>query len=153
MEEIAEASANGDNEKIISIIHKEGQLDLEVSSPKVRDYLVRMLNKLFTLEKTRAAEGGSSAPPPGRSKDKEKKSSKSSSSRRGGGGAAEEEDRGTRRGGRIQVSQVKLLAEHCYSMTDEQIDEMVSAKIPTHSRWESYQEFKDKINRRDELIR
>jgi len=155
VEEIAEASANGDNEKIISIIHKEGQLDLEVSSPKVRDYLVRMLNKLFTLEKTRAAEGGgSSAPPPGRSKDKEKKSSKSSSSRRGGGGgAAEEEDRGTRRGGRIQVSQVKLLAEHCYSMTDEQIDEMVSAKIPTHSRWESYQEFKDKINRRDELIR
>ena len=29
----------------------------------------------------------------------------------------------------------------------------MTAKIPTHSRWESYQEFKDKINRRDELIR
>ena len=147
VEEITEASANGDNEKIISILHKEGTLDLEVSSPKVRDYLVRMLNKLFTLEKSRAAEGASGGgdAPKERSKPaKEKKSSKRDD---------RDEDRGARRGGRIMVSQVKLLAEHCYSMTDDQIEEMVSAKIPTHSRWESYQEFKDKINRRDELIR
>ncbi len=35
MEDIDEANANGGNEKIISILHKEGTLDLEVSSPKV----------------------------------------------------------------------------------------------------------------------
>jgi hypothetical protein len=125
-------------------MHKEGALDLEVSSPKVRDYLVRMLNKLFTLEKNRAAD-----PEASRASEKPKKERKEKSSR-----SDRDDDRGgSRRGGRIQVSQVKLLAEHCYSMTDDQIEEMVSAKIPTHSRWESYQEFKDKINRRDELIR
>lgn len=36
VEEISEARASGDNEKIISIAHKDGSLDLEVSSPKVR---------------------------------------------------------------------------------------------------------------------
>ena len=35
IEEISEAHASGDNEKIISIAHKDGSLDLEVSSPKV----------------------------------------------------------------------------------------------------------------------
>ena len=35
VEDIAEANANGANEKIICIVHKDGQLDLEVSSPKV----------------------------------------------------------------------------------------------------------------------
>ncbi len=58
VEDIDEANANGSNEKIITIVHKEGTLDLEVSSPKVRDYLVRMLNKLFTVEKNRAPEAG-----------------------------------------------------------------------------------------------
>jgi len=101
-----------------------------------------MLNKLFTLEKNRAADPESS-----KSSDKPKKERKEKSSRSDRDGGSKSS------GGRIQVSQVKLLAEHCYSMTDEQIEEMVSAKIPTHSRWESYQEFKDKINRRDELIR
>jgi len=120
----------------------------------VRDYLVRMLNKLFALEKTRAADPDSKEKSSSSAADKPKKERKEKSSRSDRGG---DDDRGSggggRRGGRIQVSQVKLLAEHCYSMTDEQIEEMVSAKIPTHSRWESYQEFKDKINRRDELIR
>jgi len=110
-------------------------------TPQVRDYLVRMLNKLFTLEKNRAAD-----PEASKGSEKPKKERKEKSSR-------SDRDGGSSKGGRIQVSQVKLLAEHCYSMTDEQIEEMVSAKIPTHSRWESYQEFKDKINRRDELIR
>mmetsp|Transcript_39461 Transcript_39461/g.72705 ORF Transcript_39461/g.72705 Transcript_39461/m.72705 type:complete len:993 (+) Transcript_39461:78-3056(+) len=155
VEEITEASA-GSDEKIITIVHKEGDLDLEVSSPKIRDYLVRMLNKLFTLENSRAAEGspeGGEAPSKesksSSSRSKDKASKKESSSKEGGGGSGG----GRTRPGRIQVSQVKLLAEHCYSMTDDAIEEMVSAKIPTHSRWESYQEFKDKINRRDELIR
>ena len=103
--------------------------------------MVRMLNKLFTLEKNRAAD-----PEASKGSEKPKKERKEKSSR-------SDRDGGSSKGGRIQVSQVKLLAEHCYSMTDEQIEEMVSAKIPTHSRWESYQEFKDKINRRDELIR
>ena len=147
MEDIEEANASGANEKFISIVHKEGNLDLEVSSPKVRDYLVRMLNKLFALEKSRdpsspsGSGGGGGSSGGGRESSRSGKSghrSKSSSSRGGG---------------RVQVSQVKLLAEHCYSMRDDEIEEMVSAKIPTHSRWESYQEFKDKINRRDELIR
>mmetsp|Transcript_8328 Transcript_8328/g.9953 ORF Transcript_8328/g.9953 Transcript_8328/m.9953 type:complete len:981 (+) Transcript_8328:94-3036(+) len=145
VEEIAEASANGDNEKIITIVHKDGSLDLEVSSPKVRDYLVRMLNKLFTLEKTKAADGGGD-------EGGGKKSSRGSTRPKKDKGRSDDRI-GSGRSGRIQVSQVKLLAEHCYSMNDDQIDEMVSAKIPTHSRWESYQEFKDKINRRDELIR
>jgi hypothetical protein len=119
---------------------------------QVRDYLVRMLNKLFSVEKNRAADPDSKASSSSAA-DKPKKERKEKSSR---SDRAADDDRGAgggRRGGRIQVSQVKLLAEHCYSMTDEQIEEMVSAKIPTHSRWESYQEFKDKINRRDELIR
>ena len=42
-------------DKIICLVHREGQLDLEVSSPKVRDYLVRMLNKLFVIEKDKAS--------------------------------------------------------------------------------------------------
>jgi len=156
VEDITEASASGTNEKIISIVHKEGQLDLEVSSPKVRDYLVRMLNKLFALEKTRNAEDQSSSSGGGSSKRKEgssrrgKSSSGRSSSRRD---RDRDEDDVPRSRGRHQVSQVRLLAEHCYSMGDEKIEELVTAKIPTHSRWESYQEFKDKINRRDELIR
>lgn len=58
VEDIDEANANGSNEKIITIVHKEGTLDLEVSSPKVRDYLVRMLNKLFTIEKNRSPDAG-----------------------------------------------------------------------------------------------
>jgi len=37
VEDISEAHASGDNEKIISIAHKDGSLDLEVSSPKVRE--------------------------------------------------------------------------------------------------------------------
>ena len=45
-------------DKIICLVHREGQLDLEVSSPKVRDYLVRMLNKLFAIEKEKAASKG-----------------------------------------------------------------------------------------------
>mmetsp|Transcript_71066 Transcript_71066/g.160805 ORF Transcript_71066/g.160805 Transcript_71066/m.160805 type:complete len:1051 (+) Transcript_71066:1-3153(+) len=97
-------------------------------------------------------EGGGS-----RREKKEKKSEKSKKSSREGGSSKSSSKSSTEerraRAGRIQVSQVKLLAEHCYSMTDDQIEEMVSAKIPTHSRWESYQEFKDKIGRRDELIR
>lgn len=48
---------------------------------------------------------------------------------------------------------MRLLAEHCYTLSDDAIEEMVTAKIPTHSRWESYQEFKEKIDRRDELIK
>ena len=63
VEDIKEASAS-QQDKIISIVHKEGTLDLEVSSPKVRDYLVRMLNKLFVIEKERPAE----APKPTASK-------------------------------------------------------------------------------------
>lgn len=148
VEEINEATANADNEKIISIVHKDGTLDLEVSSPKVRDYLVRMLNKLFTLEKSK--EGGSGG---GGEKESKSRSGRSGREKKSTSGRSRDDDDRGRRGGRIQVSQVKLLAEHCYSMNDDQIDEMVSAKIPTHSRWESYQEFKDKINRRDELIR
>ena len=58
VEEIAEVNAIGQNEKIISIVHKEGTLDLEVSSPKVRDYIARMLNKLLTLEKNRNYDDG-----------------------------------------------------------------------------------------------
>jgi hypothetical protein len=38
VEDIAEANANGSNEKIITIMHKEGTLDLEVSSPKVHTH-------------------------------------------------------------------------------------------------------------------
>lgn len=41
VEEISEAHASGDNEKIISIAHKDGSLDLEVSSPKVRKCVCR----------------------------------------------------------------------------------------------------------------
>ena len=37
VEDIVEANANGANEKIICIVHKDSQLDLEVSSPKVRE--------------------------------------------------------------------------------------------------------------------
>ena len=37
VEDIVEANANGSNEKIICMVHNDGQLDLEVSSPKVND--------------------------------------------------------------------------------------------------------------------
>lgn len=156
VEDIKEATASSSNEKIISLVHREGQLDLEVSSPKVRDYLVRMLNKLFALEKNRANDpdasesGGrsSTSSRSGKSSSRRTSSGKSRSSRRD---RDRDDDDGPRR--RHQVSQVRLLAEHCYSMGDDKIEELVTAKIPTHSRWESYQEFKDKINRRDELIR
>lgn len=156
VEDIKEASASSSNEKIISLVHREGTLDLEVSSPKVRDYLVRMLNKLFALEKNRAndpdaADGGRSST--GGSSRSGKSSSRRTSSKTGRSrrDRDRDDDDGPRR--RHQVSQVRLLAEHCYSMGDDKIEELVTAKIPTHSRWESYQEFKDKINRRDELIR
>ena len=49
--------------KIVRIVHRvqtrsRGQLDLQVSSPKVRDYLVRMLNKLIIVEKDKAKGEG-----------------------------------------------------------------------------------------------
>ena len=91
MEEIAEA--NGENEKRINIVHKGGSLALDVSSPKVRDYLVRMLNKLFALEKAKAAKDDSG----------------------GGSSGSKDDDRG-RREGRIQVSQVKLYACRKYNI-------------------------------------
>lgn len=162
VEDITEAAASASNEKIIAIMHKEGQVDLEVSSPKVRDYLVRMLNKLFSLEKNRSAEdverkrSEKTASRPERGERSERSSEKADRSdrgdRRGSGKRGSRHDDEPRHR-RTQVSQVRLLAEHCYSMSDDKIEEMVTAKIPTHSRWESYQEFKDKINRRDELIR
>jgi hypothetical protein len=108
VEDITEASASKGNEKIISIGHKEGTLDLEVSSPKVRDYLVRMLNKLFTGEKNKAAEkdegGGSKSKPKSSSRDKpggrSSKPSKSSSS------SSRDAPSSSSRSGRNQVSQV-----------------------------------------------
>ena len=54
----------------------------------------------------------------------------------------------------VKASSIKLTG--CLSLLASCgaiIYKLVTAKIPTHSRWESYQEFKDKINRRDELIR
>ena len=89
----------------------------------MRDYLVRMLNKLFTLEKHRT--NGGEMPP----------SSKSSKSSRGSSGREKKSSRRNkrddddddrvngRRGGRVQVSQVKILAEHCYSIGDDKIEE------------------------------
>lgn len=108
-----------------------------------------MLNKLFAMEKSRAGDEGGAEEPEERPREKVAEKKKAVKPK-----PSEDDDRGPRgRGGRMQVSQVKLLAEHCYSLSDDQIEELVSAKIPTHSRWESYQEFKDKINRRDELIK
>jgi hypothetical protein len=94
---------------------------------QVRDYLVRMLNKLFTLEKNRADSGDA----PQSSSSSSSSSSKSKSSRGSSGREkkssrrkkGDDEDGGGRRGGRIQVSQVKLLAEHCYSISDDKIEE------------------------------
>ena len=123
VEDIVEANANGSNEKIICMVHNDGQLDLEVSSPKVQKYLVRMLNKLFTLEKNRTDSNDTL--PSGKSKTnrgssgREKKNSRRNKSNRG-----DDDDDVGRRGGRIQVSQVKLLAEHCYSIGDDKIEEV-----------------------------
>eukprot|EP00613_Pedinella_sp_CCMP2098_P016054 CAMPEP_0171771452 /NCGR_PEP_ID=MMETSP0991-20121206/54079_1 /TAXON_ID=483369 /ORGANISM="non described non described, Strain CCMP2098" /LENGTH=585 /DNA_ID=CAMNT_0012376747 /DNA_START=70 /DNA_END=1824 /DNA_ORIENTATION=+ len=157
VEDIAEATAAKGNEKIISITLKEGSLDLEVSSPKVRDFLVRMLNKLFSSEKAKAEDAKSSTKPKSSSSSRsdkgEKGGSSSSKSKSQRPSASSSSSSSSSRSGRNQVSQVRLLAEHCYTLSDDAIEEMVTAKIPTHSRWESYQEFKEKIDRRDELIK
>jgi len=114
VEEIAEASASSDNEKIISIMHKEGSLDLEVSSPKVRDYLVRMLNKLFTLEKAKAAEGGGAAAEPdsgggGAREKKAKKSSREGKSSKSSKSSSREEERRAHPGVASEVAGGALL--------------------------------------------
>mmetsp|Transcript_14640 Transcript_14640/g.25801 ORF Transcript_14640/g.25801 Transcript_14640/m.25801 type:complete len:1036 (-) Transcript_14640:556-3663(-) len=142
--ELIEGVQAAEMDKIICLVHREGQLDLEVSSPKVRDYLVRMLNKLFAIEKEKASSKGGKR---GGGSGKPTKAARPGASRDSGSGSM---GMGGRPG---MVSQVRLLAQHCYTLQDEKIEALVTAKIPTHSRWESYQEFKDKINRRDELIR
>ena len=84
---------------------------------------MRMLNKLFTLEKNRTDSNDTL--PSGKSKTnrgssgREKKNSRRNKSNRG-----DDDDDVGRRGGRIQVSQVKLLAEHCYSIGDDKIEEV-----------------------------
>ena len=84
---------------------------------------MRMLNKLFSLEKNRTDSNDTFTS--GKSKTnrsssgREKKNSRRNKSNRG-----DDDDDLGRRGGRIQVSQVKLLAEHCYSIGDEKIEEV-----------------------------
>ena len=45
-----------------------------------------------------------------------------------------------------------LQAKYSPSFDEGQIKELLDARIPIHSRWESNEEFKEKISRRDELI-
>ena len=59
------------------------------------------------------------------------------------------------RGGMALVehnSRVKLLSQHCFSLPVNRLQSLVTAPIPTHSKFESYNEFKEKIARRDQLI-
>jgi hypothetical protein len=49
-------------------------------------------------------------------------------------------------------SRVHLLSQHCFSLSDSRLQSLVTAPIPTHSKFESYNEFKEKITRRDQLI-
>lgn len=46
-------------------------------------------------------------------------------------------------------SQVRLLAEHCFTLSDEAVASLVRYRIPSQSRWD----FKQKIHVRDETIK
>jgi len=50
---------------------------------------------------------------------------------------------------RGQSSQVRLLAEHCFTLSDEAVNSLVRYRIPSQSRWD----FKQKIHVRDETIK
>ena len=50
---------------------------------------------------------------------------------------------------RGNTSQVRLLAEHCFTLSDEAVQSLVRYRIPSQSRWD----FKQKIHVRDETIK
>ena len=83
---------------------------------QVRDYLVRMLNKLFAIEKEKP------------------------SLRHGPIAIASE----------AEAEAVKLAA--ITASSDEKINALIAAKIPTHSRWETYQELKDKVANEGDIV-
>jgi len=50
---------------------------------------------------------------------------------------------------RSNASQVRLLAEHCFTLSDEAVQSLVRYRIPSQSRWDS----KQKLHVRDETIK
>ena len=50
---------------------------------------------------------------------------------------------------RSNQSQVRLLAEHCFTLSDEAVQSLVRYRIPTQSKWD----FKQKQHVRDETIK
>jgi len=51
MRMVAEVKRHSENEKVVRLVHKNGQLDLETSSANITQYMVKMLGKLLAAEK------------------------------------------------------------------------------------------------------